>query len=85
MVNAFAWFYLCIVHNHYIIELPVKIFHIETVDTKAISYNLFIVFSPSFASALVVHHHAAKLALMFAGLLPHDGSAGGGGAAGHGC
>lgn len=49
------------------------------------SYDLLIVFSPSFASAFIVHHHATELALMLAGLLPHDGSAGRGGSARHGC
>lgn len=50
-----------------------------------VSYYLLIVLSPALASPFVVYHHATELALMFAGLLPHDGSARGGGAAGHGC
>lgn len=50
-----------------------------------ISYNFLVVFAPTLASALVVYHHATELSLMFAGLLPHDGSAWGGGAAWHGC
>lgn len=50
-----------------------------------VSYDLLVVLSPSLSSAFVIYHHATELALMFAGLLPHDGSAGGGGAAGHGC
>lgn len=49
------------------------------------TYNFFVVFPPSLPTALVVHHHTAQLALMFAGLLPHDGSAGGRRTAGHGC
>lgn len=48
------------------------------------TYDLLVVLSPALAAAFVVHHHAAQLALMFAGLLPHDGSAWCGGATGHG-
>ncbi|TNN80422.1 hypothetical protein EYF80_009446 [Liparis tanakae] len=43
------------------------------------------VLSPPLSPAFVINHHATELALMFAGLLPHDGAAGGGGAAWHGC
>lgn len=49
-----------------------------------LSYNFLIVLAPTLASAFVIHHHATELALVFAGLLPHDGSAWGGGAARHG-
>lgn len=49
------------------------------------SYYFLIVLSPAFTTALIVDHHTPKLALMFAGLLPHDGTAWGGGTAGHGC
>ena len=51
----------------------------------SVTNNLLVVLSPALASAFVVDHHSPELALMFAGLLPHDGSAGGGGAAWHGC
>lgn len=57
---------------------------VAQLDEK-VSYDLLIVLPPSLASAFVIYHHATELALMLAGLLPHDGSAGGGGAAGHGC
>lgn len=58
--------------------------YIAQLDNKT-SYYLLVVLSSPFAPAFVVYHHATELALVFAGLLPHDGSAGGGGAAGHGC
>lgn len=54
------------------------------VDVK-VSHYLLVVLSAALASPLVVYHHATELSLVFAGLLPHDGSAEGGGAAGHGC
>lgn len=56
-----------------------------TVLHDKVSYYFLVVLSPALASPFVVYHHATELALMFAGLLPHDGSARGGGAAGHGC
>lgn len=50
-----------------------------------VSYDLFVVLPPTLASTFVVYHHATELALVFAGLLPHDGSAWGGRTARHGC
>lgn len=57
---------------------------VAQIDDK-VSYYLLVVLSPALSSAFVIYHHATELSLVFAGLLPHDGSAGGGGAAGHGC